>query len=391
MAHDVFISFKSEDGEFAEKICDDLDSRGIKCWISSRGIRGGQNYQGAIGSALLEASVMVLVFSAAADKSDEIIKELSMASKYKKHMIPVRIENFLPEKGTNFDYAMASCQYIDLFKNWEKEIDHLAADIKFMMASTVGEGQLVEQQINLTSLPVGEVPKDNKYLDILNMAYADGEVSSSERDFLDRRANELGISSDHAKELEEQVRKIVGGSTNTSSASIIQGEPVANRDLTWPNVGVTFLKSVREILDPSQFPFTPTDIAQDDSIEENNFIWWQINEKYFISVALRKKRLDKITVVWGIYSESEKRDPIFRQACDEFNQIPEAIDSEGVFHVNDLSYELSSEGIGNLGFETIQKVSFAELSEPGYFKHVSIQLTSFISVIWGVASKNLIK
>jgi hypothetical protein len=141
MAHDVFISFSSADRKLAEKICDDLDSRGIKCWISSRGIRGGQNYQGAIGNALLDAAVMVLVFSASADKSDEIIKELSIASKFKKHVIPVRIEDFSPEKGSKFIYGLADLQYIDLFNNWEKEIDHLAADINFMMAGHEHDGK----------------------------------------------------------------------------------------------------------------------------------------------------------------------------------------------------------------------------------------------------------
>ena len=41
----VFISFASKDRQIAMTICDALEHRGIGCWISSRDIQPGGNFQ----------------------------------------------------------------------------------------------------------------------------------------------------------------------------------------------------------------------------------------------------------------------------------------------------------------------------------------------------------
>jgi hypothetical protein len=48
MAHDVFISFKTEDKIIAEKIYDGLQTRSIVCWIFSKSIPFGKNFQSEI-------------------------------------------------------------------------------------------------------------------------------------------------------------------------------------------------------------------------------------------------------------------------------------------------------------------------------------------------------
>lgn len=390
MAYDVFISFKSENQETAEKIFDDLTSKGIKCWISSRGIRGGQNYQEEIVKALKDAAIMVLVFSASADKSDEIKKELGLASKYKKHVIPVRIEDFFP--GEKYEYELATRQYIDLFKNWEKETDHLAADIKFMMASTAGDGQQVEQQKNVTSVPVDEVTKDNKYLDILTMAYADGVVTSQERDFLARKASELGISSERAKELEGQIKKQRGESNIASTASIVQSEVASDGDVAWPSTGYIFLNAVGKSLDVSRFPFKPTYITGDKEIEEEKSspeIDWSINDNYYFAVWLTNKRKDKIDVRWGIYSEYEKRDPLFRKTAEELYEVQELLDQDEDISIDGIKYVLNTED--GLRIDASERKIISEINNPEFIKHVVDNLLTFANKAWPVIKKNLVK
>ena len=77
----------------------------------------GQNYQAAVVQAITSAKVVVLVFSGAANRSEEISKELSLASASKiPVVIPFRIENVLPEGA--FRYELATRQWIDAFRNW---------------------------------------------------------------------------------------------------------------------------------------------------------------------------------------------------------------------------------------------------------------------------------
>ncbi len=66
---------------------------------------------------------MVLVFTANANNSNEIKKELALASQNNLVVIPVRIEDVAPNEA--FAYEFATRQWIDLFENWEKSMAEL--------------------------------------------------------------------------------------------------------------------------------------------------------------------------------------------------------------------------------------------------------------------------
>ncbi len=132
----VFISHSSKDQKTAVAICGALESRGHPCWMSSRDIAPGENYQGAIVRAIREAGVMVLVFSANANNSDEIKKEMSLASQSRTMVIPVRSEDVVPSE--DFTYELATRQWIDMFNDWEQSIEKLCRQIDVAMPSEDG-------------------------------------------------------------------------------------------------------------------------------------------------------------------------------------------------------------------------------------------------------------
>jgi hypothetical protein len=125
MSAKVFISHSSNDHKVAQTICTALEHRGLVCWMASRDVGPGQNYMDAIVRAIRDAKVMVLVFSQNANISSEILKELSLASKYKVNVIPARIEDVVPSEA--FELEFATRQWIDLFDNWEREIERLTS------------------------------------------------------------------------------------------------------------------------------------------------------------------------------------------------------------------------------------------------------------------------
>ena len=67
----------------ARAICDEMELRHVPCWISSRDVRPGRNYQSEIIDALENATHLILVFSTNSNKSEEVARELSLASKKK--------------------------------------------------------------------------------------------------------------------------------------------------------------------------------------------------------------------------------------------------------------------------------------------------------------------
>jgi adenylate cyclase len=123
----VFISYSSADGEAARMICVALENRGIACWLAIRDVGPGENFMEAIVHAIGAAKVMVLVFSENANNSEEVKKELVLASNADVTVVPVRVENVVP-KGA-FAYQLATRQWIDLFQDWEGQVERLATSI----------------------------------------------------------------------------------------------------------------------------------------------------------------------------------------------------------------------------------------------------------------------
>ena len=119
----IFITYSSKDQKVARTICTALENRGLICWISSRNVKPGQNYQEQIVRAIRASRVMVLVFTVNANNSNEIKKELALASQNNLVVIPVRIEDVAPNEA--FAYEFATRQWIDLFEDWEKSMAEL--------------------------------------------------------------------------------------------------------------------------------------------------------------------------------------------------------------------------------------------------------------------------
>lgn len=127
MSADIFISHSSEDRQIAETLREALENCGFHCWISSRDIAPGENFQVAIVQAIRAAKVMVLVFSANSNNSEEIKKEVVLAGQNRLIVIPVRLEDVVPDDA--FAYELSTRQWIDMFEDWEHAIQRLVRQL----------------------------------------------------------------------------------------------------------------------------------------------------------------------------------------------------------------------------------------------------------------------
>ena len=138
----VFISYATSDRKQALSICRAIERRGIPCWISTRDVAPGDNYQEAIVRSIRNARALILVFSDAANGSDEIKKELSLASKHKLPVLALRIEDVEPSDA--FAYELSTRQWIDAFEGRDRALDSLVGRI----------GQISEpQSVTSTAVP----------------------------------------------------------------------------------------------------------------------------------------------------------------------------------------------------------------------------------------------
>ncbi|MDQ1422318.1 MAG: hypothetical protein QOJ52_4280 [Acidimicrobiaceae bacterium] len=138
--HDVFISFSSLDSADAVLLCERLEKEGIVCWISTRDVKPGENYQAAIVNAIRAAKIVVLAFSANANASPEVSKELSLASAFKISVIPVRMTEAVPHGA--FLYELSTRQWIDAFNKWDSALELLVSTAKRICARSSDAGEL---------------------------------------------------------------------------------------------------------------------------------------------------------------------------------------------------------------------------------------------------------
>jgi tetratricopeptide (TPR) repeat protein len=123
----VFISYATADLTEALKVCEAIEGRGTKCWISMRDVPPGENYQEAIVRSLRTARAVALIFSDAANTSGEIKKELSLASRYNVPVIALRLKDVEPSDA--FAYELSTRQWINAFEGWDRSIDTLVGRV----------------------------------------------------------------------------------------------------------------------------------------------------------------------------------------------------------------------------------------------------------------------
>ncbi|HEY5006572.1 MAG TPA: TIR domain-containing protein [Caulobacteraceae bacterium] len=136
MAATVFLSYASKDQKTAETICQALEGRGLECWMAARNVHPGENFQEAIVRAIRGAKVMLFVFSANSNNSDEVKKEIVLAGQHKVFVIPIRVEDVVPNDSLSYEFATR--QWIDLFRDWDFALEQLTAQIVAVTALVSG-------------------------------------------------------------------------------------------------------------------------------------------------------------------------------------------------------------------------------------------------------------
>ena len=149
MAHDVFISHSAKDKTVADAVCAALESEGIRCWIAPRDVLPSMEWSEAIIDAIEECRIMVLVFTANANASPQIRREVERAVNHGVAMLPVRIEDVLPGKG--LEYFIGNVHWLDALKPpLDAHLKNLAGTIKILLARTEpGASSMAPQEVRL--------------------------------------------------------------------------------------------------------------------------------------------------------------------------------------------------------------------------------------------------
>jgi len=137
MAHDVFISYSSDDKTTADAICESIEAAGLSCWIAPRNIRAGDTWGSAIINAISESRAMVLILSGSANGSRQVLREAERAVQKDVVLIPVRVEEIDPSPG--LEYFVSATHWYDAYQPpLENHLQPIADIVKSVVEEQLG-------------------------------------------------------------------------------------------------------------------------------------------------------------------------------------------------------------------------------------------------------------
>ena len=119
MSAEVFVSYARTDRERVVELVERMRSAGIGVWVDEGGIHGASLWGQEIVDAIDASKVMVLMISDSSITSDNVVKELSIASEDKKPILPVYLHR--SEIPKSMRYQLAGIQHIEFFEGQEDE------------------------------------------------------------------------------------------------------------------------------------------------------------------------------------------------------------------------------------------------------------------------------
>ena len=129
MAHDVFISYSSQDKSVADAVSTKLESRKMRCWIAPRDIPPGQPEDTSLVDALNNSRVVVLIHSASSNQSAQVLHEIGKAVEIGIPIIPLRIEDVEPSAEMR-EYTKSMLWLDAITPPIEQHLDRLASTLQ---------------------------------------------------------------------------------------------------------------------------------------------------------------------------------------------------------------------------------------------------------------------
>jgi TolB-like protein len=219
MPHEVFLSYSAADKVTALAVLAGIEDQGIRCWIAPRDVPAGSEYGQQIVDAVKTARVVVVIFSANANASPHVRREIERAVSTERVIVPFRIENVVPTGA--MEYALGNTHWLDAFAGpIEPHITALVTTVRRLLSS--GTTRVPEQA---AASPASDRPS------IVVLPFSNMSGDPEQEYFSD------GITEDIITDL-SKVSGLFVVARNT--AFTYKGKPVKVQDVS-REVGVTFV------------------------------------------------------------------------------------------------------------------------------------------------------
>ena len=137
MSAEVFISYAAKDRTRVLDLVDRLRTAGVSVWIDQMGIEGATMWSQEIVAAIRSCKVLILAISENSAGSENVVKEVALASEGRKRILPVYIEQAeIPE---SMAYQLAGIQRIEFFEGQEDAAQQAVIRALAKLGATVAD------------------------------------------------------------------------------------------------------------------------------------------------------------------------------------------------------------------------------------------------------------
>ena len=156
----VFISYSSENKNIADAIVADLEQHSIRCWYAPRDIMPGKPWMGSIVEAIKNSEIVVLVYTEESNKSQQVMREMTLAFDSGKTIIPFKLS--ATDMNENLSYFLAGVHWMDaITPPLNKRIIELREKIGAVMANSATALDDADQQSDETDGTWGKPYPEN--------------------------------------------------------------------------------------------------------------------------------------------------------------------------------------------------------------------------------------
>lgn len=107
---DVFISYSRKDSDIVMQIYNWLEEAEYNCWLDIDGMFSGVSYKKVIVDAIKATKVMLFMSSENSNKSRNVVSEVSIAMRYGKKIIPIRLD--MSPYCASIEYDIVNHDYV---------------------------------------------------------------------------------------------------------------------------------------------------------------------------------------------------------------------------------------------------------------------------------------
>jgi hypothetical protein len=139
--HSCFISYNNKDQAFAQRLHDDLQNKGVRCWYAPEDLKTGDVFRKTIGEQIRLREKLLVIISENSIQSEWVGDEVEKALKEEREqnclkLFPIRLDSSVFKSQDDWAEKIQLRRHISDFSNWkdkssyQKAFDRLLRDLK---------------------------------------------------------------------------------------------------------------------------------------------------------------------------------------------------------------------------------------------------------------------